>query len=108
MPFWQTEGLVAGFDIAKQSIYGTSVFAGQGEDQVVAAPRWVPDVERDTLLFAYDGTGFANPYQVEVSSQGSLLEVSAPSAIVKGALNADLIKPPWTLGNSSMVFLDLA
>lgn len=61
----------------------------------VAYPKWL---DKDTLFFLNDESGFQNPWTYSVSSDRSAPLLAAP-------LNQDFCSPAWELGSSPYDFL---
>ncbi|PWN87003.1 hypothetical protein FA10DRAFT_304431 [Acaromyces ingoldii] len=103
MPFWATQLWVARFehDGGTPKLVGTRQVGGQAGGEVLHHPVWAADT--NTLYFASDRTGFAQPYAVDVGPDAQLLGPVRP--LLAKPVEADFIHPAWTLNNSSFSFL---
>ncbi|CAO1615905.1 unnamed protein product [Parajaminaea phylloscopi] len=107
MPFWASELWVAAFDPEQRSLGPHSAVAGQKGRAVISHPLWLRDGADNVLVYTDDSeNGFSLPTRVNVSSGADhTVQVSQHSPLLRHALEADLIKPPWTLNSSTLVDL---
>lgn len=107
MPFWATELWVAAFDYEKMALSAISPVSGQEGGAITAQPVWLRGSSSNCLLFTSDAqNGFSLPYKVNI--QGDCitgLHLGSTEPLLKAPVEADFIKPPWTLNNSSMAAL---
>jgi hypothetical protein len=106
MPWWDTEAWVARFDEAtsgqKATLVDAKAIAGTNGGESVQHPIWLPRRTSyngpDTLVFTSDRTSFSNPYKVTVERSGAGLVLGKIKPILQSPLQADFIKPQWTMG----------
>lgn len=94
MPFWATQLSVARFEYGtKPQLVGSRLVGGKAGGEVLHHPVWAPDT--NTLYFASDRTGFAQPYAVDVGPDAQLLGPVRP--LLAKPVEADFLAPAWTL-----------
>lgn len=102
MPFWATELWVAAFDREAVSLGGSQSVEGSQGGTVVQSPVWLDD---HSLVFTSDAqSGFSLPYKVAVHADASRgIKVGPIKALLRHNIDADFVKPAWTLNNSTVV-----